>query len=51
MSTETANKILRATDEMTGVEIALLTIIKDLQVRVAQLTLRLDGEHKTEVRS
>ena len=46
MSTETANAILRATDEMTGVEIALLTIIKDLQVRVAELTMRMDGEDK-----
>lgn len=44
MTLDTANAIVRATDELTGAEIALLTLIKDLQTRVAELQMRLDSQ-------
>jgi hypothetical protein len=46
MTIEAANIILNARDDMTGVEIALVTVIRNLQKRVEELEReKADREH------
>ena len=46
MTIEVANIVLSARDDMTGVEIALVTVIRDLQRRVEELEReKADREH------
>jgi hypothetical protein len=49
MTIEVANIILNAKDEMTGVEIALVAVIRGLEKRVEELERVLE-EAKDEVR-
>jgi hypothetical protein len=44
MTVEAANDILKARDEMTEVEIALATVVQDLQRRVIRLERDRDNQ-------